>query len=144
MARGKCGKCEAPVRELWPPVAHAPTLRTVDKGTWMLLVECPACRALWCVVPWEPHASFPYGVLWPASAPTWRELHDRDDGTALHRWHDRRARRLSTDLGPEDASAVRWHQKRSLGRSPIDGPAEPGPDSIEDFLLNGGPTSTRS
>jgi hypothetical protein len=115
-----CTQCEAPQRKLWPPSSAAPKLAPLDTGSWIDLKLCGECRTLWTVVPWEPHASFPYAIGWPHSPEDWRVVHDLDDGRTLSAWHERQVRLFVRSLVGEDLLAVRAHQARSCGRSPLD------------------------
>ena len=75
---------------------------------------------MWCIVPHEPYASFPYAVLWQHSVRDWVKIHEIDDGQTLHDWHISRLQELRSTATNQDEKAIKWHQRRSYGRTPFD------------------------
>ena len=116
----KCSKCGAPEREMWPPSSTQPDWVSIKVGNWIELVRCPDCKCIWCVVPHEPYASFPYAVLWKHSVREWELLHELDEAKTLHHWHIARLQELRSTATDQDESAIEWHQARSYGRTPFD------------------------
>lgn len=113
---------------MWPPSSAQPEWERVQLGNWIKLVRCPECARLWCVVPYEPHAAFPYAVRWHRSEQKWEQLHALDEAHTLHRWHLARVQALRTETNTQDERAIEWHRERSYGRTPFDKPEEVLPD----------------
>ena len=132
MSPVNCTNCQAPERGLWVSFGthRQPKLTETERGNWTSLQLCEQCGALWCFVPYEPYASFPYLVRWPHDPITWRRVHDRDAGLTLSRWHSHMVRQHWQQLPPDELQQVEWHRQRSYGRNPID---EPDIFQTEDF-----------
>ena len=116
----KCNLCQSEKRLIWGPSSDRPKLEDVDTGNWIALEKCPECGAQWVESPYEPYASFPYRVRWYGSATEWRQLHDLDNGMALHEWLKERIRLLWHKLPKEERNQIDYHRKRSYGHNPID------------------------
>lgn len=116
----KCSNCEAPNRQLWPPISGLPELEEVKVGNWIKLLECENCNVLWCEVPYEPYAAFKYLVIWDFTKRDWIELHSMDDGEILRKWHSQQIRLLWENLSKEEKKTVKHHRIRSYGLNPID------------------------
>jgi hypothetical protein len=115
-----CSKCGAPEREMWTPSSNQPDWVSVKFGNWIKLGSCLDCDRMWCVVPHEPYASFPYAVLWQYSVNDWIKIHDLDEAKTLHTWHIARLQELRSTATDQDEKEIEWHQKRSFGRTPFD------------------------
>jgi len=113
---------------MWPPSSAQPAWKRVQLGNWIELVRCLKCNRLWCVVPFEPYASFPYAVRWHRSEQEWNQLNELDDARVLHRWHKARMQALRSEADEQDERAIEWHRKRSYGQTPFDEPEEELPD----------------
>ena len=113
---------------MWPPSSAQPEWEKVQTGNWIRLGRCAECARLWCIVPFEPHASFPYAVFWSRTEQEWERLHALDDAHTLHRWHKARVQALRSDTNQQDERAIAWHRERSHGRTPFDEREEELPD----------------
>jgi hypothetical protein len=70
--------------------------------------------------PYEPYLSFTFLAAWPYDQPTWRAIHDLDNGNTLLEWHKAMIREHWMELPDEERENVeRWRQ-RSYGHNPID------------------------
>jgi hypothetical protein len=93
-------------------------LEQIATGNWITLQRCPACSQLWCEVPYEPHASYPYLVQWPTTESKWQAAHAKDDGLSLGRWHSQSIVELWQSLPAEERKYVESHRVRSYDRFP--------------------------
>src|SRR5688572_25246692 len=119
-----CTNCQSPERKLWVLFGshQQPTLTDTETGNWTWLQRCEQCGALWCLSRYEPHASFPYLVLWPHDSATWHRVSERDAGLSLGRWHASMVRQHWQSLPTAELDQVEAHRRRSYGRNPIDEP----------------------
>lgn len=127
-----CSTCESPERVLWTYASY-PTLDEVALGNWMCLRRCPDCGHLWCEVPHEPYASFTFLTSWPYAQDDWQRIHDQDNATTLHEWHDAVIRENWQGLASQEREAIdRWRDRTYRHYNPIDrGPDVPIPKKIK-------------
>jgi len=113
-----CSECGFPERRIWPPSSATPHFVDVGAENWMVLSQCPECGTFWAGVPYEPHASFMYYVVWQESEDTWREKIEENEGLLLHTWHKIQLKKFEKTLTNSDLRSIEAHRERSYGRDP--------------------------
>jgi hypothetical protein len=113
-----CTHCGYPKRVVWPPRPDVPELIEEADHNWLTLRRCDTCGALWVEMRHEPYAAFAYTVVWPSTKDDFIAQAARDEGAALHDWHERQLLDYEPRLTKEDWDAILNHRARSLGRDP--------------------------
>jgi len=93
-------------------------------GNWITLERCAACGSLWVTSAYEPYASFPFAVAWPANETMWKKIHDADNGLTLLSWHAYSIAKAWNTTSKEEMILIEHWRNRSYGRNPIDNPED--------------------